>query len=170
MGSGAGGVHSIIPSRRNSITKKVRVGVKGLVNLEASHIELTISSSPSTSLKSIHMTATMTIFKGNTNNRINVWSEDRKEVPRQEVRIEVVTVSRITSLANIDRNRLGKSLLATEAPMVAVNQVLYTPTGTKNRINRITTVKNKISYSREVAASNNSNSSIYNSLTHPSWK
>ena len=97
------------------------------------------------------MTATMTIFKGNTNNRTNVWSEDRKEVPKRA--IEVVAVNRITSLANIDRNRPGKSLLATEVPMVAANQVLSTPTGTQNRTNnRITTVKNKISYSREVAA------------------
>ena len=155
-------MHSIIPSRRNSITKKVRVGVKGLADSN-SHIELTISSSPSTSLKSIHMTATMTIFKGNTNNRTSVWSEDRKEVPRRERSNEVAAVIiTLNRLANIDMKLRG-TINFTEAKahilkVLAVNRVPYTPAGTttkvNSRINRSsnsTTVKNKISYSREVA-------------------
>ena len=109
------------------------------------------------------MTATMTIFRGNTNNRISVWSEDRKEVPRRERSNEVAAVIiTLNRLANIDMKLRGTiNFTEAKAPILkvlAVNQVLYTPAGTttkvNNRINRSsnsTTVKNKISYSREVA-------------------
>ena len=128
------------------------------------------------------MTAMMTIFRGNTNSHISEWFGDRKEVRWRERSNEVAAVIiTLNRLANIDMKLRG-TINFTEAKahilkVLAVNRVPYTPAGTttkvNSRINRSsnsTTVKNKISYSRDLAALNNSNSSIYNSLTHPSWK